>query len=169
MRHRRSTGRLPRGGLSVLSLAIVVGLLASGCGNSTPSANAGGGVPSYSVNVQKFRFHGMPTSIPSGDLIIGFSNRESLPITHELVLVSLPSGKSASDVTKAAKSGGRASEDGWLHFGEIPDVNTGATKAQVFELPAGTYAFACWQVGNLGGGHGAPHAARGMVFQFTVH
>src|SRR5437588_156143 len=80
------------------------------------------------------------------------------------------SGKSAQDVISAAKTGGTASEDQWLHFGEIPDVNSGATKAQVFDLPAGNYAFACWQTGNLGApdAKGKPHAARGMVYQFTV-
>ena len=104
----------------------------------------------------------------SGNLTIDFSNRESLPITHEMVLVSLPQGKSKQDIISDASKKGAKSEDDWLHFGEIPEVDSGATKAQVFDLPAGTYALACWQNGNLGGGTGKVHAARGMVFQFTV-
>src|SRR5438270_804638 len=86
----------------------------------------------------------LANSFPPGNCVLNFTNRESLPITHELVLISLPSGKSAQDVISAARATGPASEDKWLHFGEIPDVNSGATKAQTFDLPAGTYAFACW-------------------------
>jgi hypothetical protein len=165
MRLRSSTGRLSPGGGVVLALASVLVVLATSC--------SGGGTkapPIYSAFVQKFRFHNMPTSIPSGNFTVNFTNRESLSITHEMVLVALPSGKKAQDVIDAAKAEAKPgdSEDGWLHFGEIGEVDTGATKSGVFDLPAGTYAFACWQHGNLGGGNGKSHAARGMVFQFTV-
>ena len=167
MRLKRSTGRLTRGGVALVALASVLALLAAGC--SSNSSSSGGGT-NYSVFVQKFRYHGMPSSIPSGNFTIAFSNHENLPITHEMVVVSLPSGKSSQDVISAAKTGGTASEDRWLHFGEIGDVNTGATIAGVFDLPAGNYVFACWQTGNLGkpDAKGKPHAARGMVFPFTV-
>jgi len=168
MRLGRPTGKL-RGGVAVVALASVLGLLATGCSSNSSTVGGGGGTV-YSAFVQKFRYHGVPTSIPHGNFVLNFTNRESLPITHELVLISLPSGKSAQDVISAARATGPASEDKWLHFGEIPDVNSGATKAQTFDLPAGTYAFACWQTGNLGNPNakGKAHAARGMVFQFTV-
>ena len=157
--------RLGRGAMVVAAAAVLV-LLASSCSKSSNTTS--GGSPSYSVFVQKFRFHGLPTTVPSGNLTVDFSNRESLPITHEMVLVSLPQGKSKQDIISDANKKGAKSEDDWLHFGEIPEVDSGATKAQVFDLPAGTYALACWQNGNLGGGTGKVHAARGMVFQFTV-
>jgi hypothetical protein len=36
-------------------------------------------------------------------------------------------------------------------------------------LPPGNYAFACWQTGTQSGGdNGPPHAAKGMVAEFTV-
>jgi len=160
--------RFGRAGLVVATASMFM-LLAASC-SSKNNVTAGGGTPTENVFVQKFRFHGMPTTIPSGNLTINFSNRESLPITHELVLISLPSGKTAQDVVSDSKAKDTKAEDDWLHFGEIPDVDSGATKAQVFDLPAGTYAFACWQTGNLGAptAKGKAHAARGMVFQFTV-
>ena len=159
-----SAGRLGRRSTALLAIVAVVGLIGSACNTSSGTS----GPATMSVFVQKFRFHGMPTTLSSGQVIINFTNRESLPITHEMVLISLPSGKKASDVVAAAKATDTKSEDQWLHFGEIPEVDTGATKSGLFDLPAGTYALACWQTGNLGGGEGKAHAARGMVFQFTV-
>lgn len=167
MRGKGSVGGSTRAGSAImLVLVSVLALVASGCSKTESSTTSG--ASTYSVFVQKFRFHGLPAKIPSGNVTIDFSNRESLPITHEMVLVSLPSGKTIENIKADAKTGGTDSEDEWLHFGEIGEVNTGATKAGLFDLPAGTYVLACWQTGNLGGGKGDPHAARGMVFQFTV-
>lgn len=149
-----------RNGVAAVTVAAIA-LVGSAC-------SKGSSETAYSVFVQKFRYNGMPASIKSGNLTVDFSNRESLPITHELVVIAIPAGKSAQDVIDAAKATGADSEDGWLHFGEIGDTDTGATVAGIFYLPAGTYAFACWQTGNLGGGDGDAHAARGMVFPFTV-
>jgi hypothetical protein len=165
MRLRSCDGKLSPGGGVVLALASTLIILATSCSGGGTNAP-----PAYSVFVQKFRYHNMPTSIPSGNLTLNFSNRENLEITHEMVVIALPSGKKAQDVIDAAKAEAKPgdSEDGWLHFGEIGEVNTGATISGVFDLPAGTYAFACWQDGNLGGGKGKAHSARGMVFQFTV-
>ena len=143
------------------ALVGVVALAGSAC-------SKGSSQTVYSVFVQKFRYHGAPTTIKSGNFTVDFSNRESLPITHELVVIAIPSGKSGQDVIDAGKSGGEDSEDGWLHFGEIGDVDTSATIVGNFDLPPGNYAFACWQKGNLGGGEGQVHVARGMIFPFTV-
>jgi hypothetical protein len=162
MRGMRSTGRMGVRPVLVVALVSVLALVGSACSKSASTT------PSYDVFVQKFRFHNIPASLPGGELIINFSNKESDTITHEMVLVQLPSGKTADDIIGDAKSGGTDSEDEWLHFGEIGEVDTGATKSGLFDLPAGTYALACWQTGNLGGGKGTPHAARGMVFTFTV-
>jgi uncharacterized cupredoxin-like copper-binding protein len=166
MWRRGSTGGPRRASfVAALTLVAVMALVGSACSKSTPTAS---GPTTYSVFVQKFRFHGLPATFKGGNITINFSNRESLSITHEMVLVALQSGKTSQNIIDDAKTGGTDSEDEWLHFGEIPDVDTGATKAGLFDLPPGTYAIACWQTGNLGGGEGDPHAARGMVFQFTV-
>jgi hypothetical protein len=147
----------------VVALVLVLGLATAACSKSSSS-----GTPAQSVFVQKFRYHGLPASIPGGDMIINFTNRESLPIKHEMILFGLPKGKTAQDVIDDSKAKGADAEADFVSFGEIGEVVTGSTKAQTFDLPAGTYAIACWEDGNLGGGKGKVHAARGMVFQFTV-
>jgi hypothetical protein len=38
----------------------------------------------------------------------------------------------------------------------------------VFSLPQGTYSFACFEKGKIGGGDGPVHASIGMTYQFTV-
>ena len=152
----------------VLALAVVAGTVGA-CSKSNNNSTSSGSGRIYNVFVQKFRFHGMPSSLSSGNFTVDFTNRESFPINHEMVMIGIPSGKTTADVMNAAKAKGPASEDMWLHFGEIPDVFTGATKSQVFDLPPGNYAIACWQTGTANGGNnGPPHVAIGMIFPFTV-
>lgn len=145
-------------------------LIATACSKSSTSATK-----SYDVFVQKFRFNGMPATIPSGDVQINFSNKESFPLVHEMILLALPSGKTAADIIESGKvagcAGGEACENQYLHFGEIPDVSTGATRSQVFHLPPGNYFLACWQQGtqqNPEADTGPTHLAKGMLFNFTV-
>jgi hypothetical protein len=157
-----------RGG-RIAALAAVVVLVASACSSNTPSSTA---APVYNVFAQQFRFHGMPATIPSGNIQINFSNKESFPITHEMILKALPSGKTAQDIIDSAKvpgcKGGGPCETQYLAFGEIAGVDTGATLSNVFDLPAGQYFFACWETGTPSGGVGPPHASKGMVYTFSV-
>ena len=148
----------------IAPLVAVVVLLGAACSKSSS------GPPLTTVSVQKFRYHGMPTTLKSGVQQFLFENKESLPITHEMIPVALPSGKKAHDIIDDAKSGGPDSEDEWLHIGgDFGPADTGAGVVETLYLPPGTYAIACWQTGNLGGmGEGDAHAGRGMVFQFTV-
>jgi hypothetical protein len=99
-----------------------------------------------------------------------FQNKESFQITHEMIPIALPSGKTAQDVISEANSKGPDSEDEWLHIGgDFGPADTGAGVVETLYLPPGTYAIACWQTGTATGEeHGPPHAAKGMVFQFTV-
>jgi len=155
------------------ALALGAGLTSCAKGNSTSGAaasSADSGLTTYAVSVTKFKYSGMPDSIKSAPALIGFSNHETYPITHEMVVVGLPSGKSAQDVIDDAKQKGDKSEDDWLHFGEIGEVNTGATIAGVFSLPPGSYVLACWQTGTPEGkAEGGPvHLTIGMIHQFTV-
>jgi hypothetical protein len=158
-------GRLVRSGGAILALASLLVLLAPAC-----SSGGDNGPPVYSVSAQKFRFKGFPTSVPSGNMTINFSNRDNLPIVHEMILLALPSGQTRDDVIANAKAKGPDSEDDYLSFGEIGEVSTGSTKAQVFDLPPGSYMFACFEQGNLGDPEAKDkaHAARGMVFTFDV-
>ncbi len=147
----------------LLALAAVLALVSTACSKSSSSNEL------TTVFVQKFRFHGMPTTLSSGLHQILFENRESLPITHEMIPVALPAGKTAQDIINDTKSKGPDAEDDWLHIGgDFGPADTGAGVVEMLYLPPGTYAIACWQTGNLGGGEGDAHAARGMVFQFTV-
>jgi hypothetical protein len=159
----------------VLACTLALGLALTGCakGHTTsPAASSSSdtGLTTYNVSVQKFKYSGMPDSIKSGPMMVAFTNRESVQIVHEAVVVSLPSGKTKDDVIADAKQKKDASEDDWLHFGEIGEVNTGATIAGVFSLPPGTYAMACWQSGTpQGKPKGGPnHLTIGMIHQFTV-
>ena len=45
----------------------------------------------------------MPESIPSGNIQINFSNKESFPITHEMIVKALPTGATAQDIIDSAK------------------------------------------------------------------
>ncbi len=159
-----------RGGGRVAALVAVVVLVASACSKDSSSTAA---APVYDVFAQQFKFNGMPASIPAGNMQINFSNKESFPIAHEMILKALPSGDTAQDIIDSAKvpgcEGGGECETQYLAFGEIAGVDTGATLSNVFSLPAGSYFFACWETGTQSGGeNGPPHASKGMVYTFTV-
>jgi hypothetical protein len=168
----RSTGGVRWGrGIPILMLALV--LVATGCSKNRNDAAAGSGVRAYDIIAQKFRYSGIPASIASGNIQFNFSNHETFPIVHEMIVAQLPTGKTADDIIASAKVkgcvGGGECESQYLHFGEIDDVSTGATLSGVFNLPAGSYSFACWQQGTPEGKEdGPPHASIGMVQTFTV-
>jgi hypothetical protein len=160
-----------RWGRGIPALVVALVLVATGC--SKGRSDAGTGVRAYDIFAQKFTYNGVPASIPSGNIQLNFSNRESFPIVHEMIVAALPAGKTKDDIIQSAKVkgcvGGGPCESQYLHFGEIDDVSTGATLSQVFNLPPGNYFFACWQQGTAeGGDNGPPHASIGMVQTFTV-
>ena len=156
------------GPLAVLCLATAA-LALAGCSKGESKGQAAAGGPTvYKVSVQKFKYSGMPDSIKSGESIITLTNREAGPITHEFVLLALPSGKSKDDIVADAKKKGDKAEGDFLSFGEVAEVDTGSTHAGVFSLPPGTYALACFEKGKIGGGEGPVHATIGMTHKFTV-
>jgi hypothetical protein len=163
--------RLARPLLGVVA-ALVLVLAVSACAkgrNAVSTKTVAAGVPTFNVSVQKFTYQGMPDTVPADKpFTIVFTNKESFAITHELVIVAIPTGKTIDDLVADAKAKGTDSEDDWLHFGEIGEVDTGATGVGTFDLPAGNYAIACWQDGKAGGGKGPVHASIGMAKAFTV-
>jgi uncharacterized cupredoxin-like copper-binding protein len=170
-RQARNDGRRARPVLLGVLWVAVVALAVAGCSKGQAEGTAAAtssGLPVYKASVQKFKYSGMPASIKAGESIITLTNRESGPITHEFVLLSLPSGKTANDIAADAKKKAGKAEDDFLSFGEVAEVNTGSTHAGVFSLPPGTYALACFEDGKIGGGKGPTHASIGMTFQFTV-
>jgi uncharacterized cupredoxin-like copper-binding protein len=155
--------------LGVLWVAVVA-LALAGCakGQAKGTAATSAGPAVYKASVQKFKYSGMPASVKAGESIITLTNREAGEITHEFVLLALPSGKTKDDIVSDAKEKGDKAEEDFLSFGEVADINTGSTHAGVFSLPPGTYALACFEDGKIGGGKGPVHATIGMTYQFTV-
>jgi hypothetical protein len=150
--------------------AVAAALMLVGTACSSSSSSASGTQATATIFVQNFRYNGVPASLSSGIVTFLFENKESFPITHEMIPIALPEGKTAQDVIAAAQAKGADSEDEWLHIGgDFGAVDTGASIVETLYLPPGTYAFACWQTGTQSGGeNGPPHAAKGMVSQFTV-
>lgn len=153
---------------AIVAVLAMLAVLMTGCSKGR-SAGASETQPT-TVFVQKFRYHGMPTTLKAGLHQFLFQNKESFPITHEMIPVALPAGKTADDVQAEAKANGPDSEDEWLHIGgDFGPADTGAGVVETLYLPPGNYAIACWQTGTpQGGDNGPPHAAIGMVFGFTV-
>jgi hypothetical protein len=151
----------------LLILVIALVLVGSACAKGRTTSS---GPPLTTVFVQKFRYHGMPATLKSGLHQILFQNKESFPITHEMIPVALPAGKTAQDVLNEAKSKGPDSEDEWLHIGgDFGPADTDAGVVETLFLPPGNYAIACWQTGTPEGKENGPtHASIGMVYQFTV-
>jgi uncharacterized cupredoxin-like copper-binding protein len=166
----RNDGRRSRPVLLGVLWVAVVALALAGCakGQAEGTAATSAGPAVYKVSVQKFKYSGMPASIKGGESIVTLTNRESGPITHEFVLLGLPSGKTANDIAADAKKKGDKAEGDFLSFGEVGEVDTGSTHAGIFSLPPGTYALACFEDGKIGGGKGPVHASIGMTYQFTV-
>ncbi len=156
-----------RYGWKAAALVGVVVLSATSCSNDSSSA---GITPAATIFAQNFSFHNVPDTLPSGVVTLLFQNNESFPIDHEMIPIALPEGKTAQDVIDGAKANGPDDEDNWLHIGgDFGAAATGAGLVEVLNLPPGHYAFACWQTGEQGGGeNGPPHAAKGMVAEFTV-
>lgn len=160
-------------GKKVVPVLFCVSLVAwavSSCSSDSSSSDSGTNTPTATIFVQNFKYNGVPATVTSGVTEFLFQNRESFPITHEMIPIALPAGKTAQDVIDAAKADGPSSEDDWLHIGgDFGAVDTGAGIVEILNLPPGNYAFACWQTGTQSGGDdGPPHAAKGMVTSFTV-
>jgi hypothetical protein len=165
------TVRRRSGITTVFALAAVLALMSTSCSKGRNTTVVSSGPHLISVYVQKFRYHGLPATLKSGYTQFYFQNKESFPITHEMIPIALPAGKSATDVQALAKADGPSSEDTWLHIGgDMGSVDTGAGIIETLYLPPGNYAVACWQTGKANGasGVGPPHASLGMVAQFTV-
>lgn len=161
--HRGIAARVVPVAIGVLVLIVSIVALWFRSGEAPPA-----GTPLLKVSSVNFRYHGFPKVIHPGLFQVAFSNQEGFPFRHEMVVVSLQPGQTAQTLTADAKADGTDSEDHYLHFGEIADVDTGSTMVGTFDLPPGTYALACWQEEQPGGGVGPVHAARGMVYPFTV-
>ena len=155
--------------VSMLCGVSLVALMVASCSSSSSSGGAGTALTA-TIFAQNFKYNGVPTTVTSGVNTFLFQNQESFPITHEMIPIQLPEGKTAQDVIDGATANGASDEDNWLHIGgDFGAVDTGAGILVSLNLPPGNYAFACWQTGTQSGGdNGPPHASKGMVTAFTV-
>jgi hypothetical protein len=112
-------GWRPRPGWFGVLLIAVVALALAGCskGEAQGQEASSAGLPVYKASVQKFKYSGMPGSIKSGESIITLTNRESGEVTHEFVLLALPTCKSTDDSVSDAKISGAEAEGDCLSFG----------------------------------------------------
>ena len=148
---------------------VAIGMHAAFTASSTATAPTTTTPAVYDVAVKNFTYHGMPSTVAANTpFMVSFSNEESFSITHEFVVLKLPSGKTADDVVSDAKSKGDKGEDDWTHVADSGDVNTGGSTVVTLDLPPGNYVATCWQTGKAGGGSGPPHVAIGMHAAFTV-
>jgi uncharacterized cupredoxin-like copper-binding protein len=151
---------------------VTIGMIAPFTASTTATVPAANMKPvaSYSVFVQNFTYHGMPTSVPANTpIVVGFQNKESFEIDHEFVVLQLPAGKTAQDVINDAKKKGAKAEDDWIHYADSGDpIPTNSGVAVTMTLPPGNYVATCWQTGKAGGGTGPPHVTIGMIAPFTA-
>jgi hypothetical protein len=91
----------------------------------------------YRVTSTDFHYHGLPSTVRPGLFQVAFSN-DGVPLPPRDGGDLLQPGQNAKTMVDDAKQKGADSEDDFLHFGEIADVDTGATMVGTFDLPAGT-------------------------------
>jgi hypothetical protein len=112
----------------------------------------------------------MPATVPANQLFqLAFTNNETSKVSHELVVLRLPVGKTAQDVTDDAKKKGTKAEGDWARVGDpSPVLPVGGSTVITLNLPPGNYVATDWQTGKVGGGTGPPHVAIGMIEPFTA-
>ena len=116
--HARRVRRYAQSFPIVTVAACAVLVIAVGCskGNggvatsktAIPSAQAAAaGIPLYSTEARNFSFDAVPSVVPANRPIqMSFTNNETSPVTHELVVLKLPAGKTPQDVVSDAKKRG---------------------------------------------------------------
>src|SRR5439155_8076193 len=83
------------GGAWRFPVLVAVGVMVASSCSSSSSAGGGAITPAATIFVQNFRYNGVPTTLSSGILTFLFENKESFPITHEMIPIALPAGKTA--------------------------------------------------------------------------
>ena len=148
---------------------VAIGMIAQFTATTSASASSTQPLPNYDLSVKNFTYHGVPKSVPANaPFLFTFTNDEAFAITHELVVLKLPPGKTPQDVVNDAKKKGPNGEDDWIHVGDSGDIDTGSSVTIPLDLAPGKYVATCWQTGKAGGGSGPPHVTIGMIAPFTA-
>ena len=91
--------------------------------------------PTATIFVQNFKYNGVPTTVTSGVNEFLFQNQESFPITHEMIPIQLPAGKTAQDVIDDAKANGP--------IRKTTGCTSGATSVPSTRVPASSRSSTC--------------------------
>ena len=117
-------------------------------------------VPVITVHSKEFAFD-MPKTIAAGPTMFRLVNDGKE--FHQVSIVKLELGKTAADYAEAMKSGGSAA---WaVNVGGPNAASPGQTIAATVALEPGTYVAVCFIPSP---GEQIPHAAKGMVAEFSV-
>jgi plastocyanin len=153
-------------GVLMVSLAGLA-VLAGACGSETTRqggrGGSGGETPAapetIEVQAEDYMFHGVPATVPAGEVTFALENQGEEPHDFGLVritgdqsvdeLVSLPSKQSQKFIENVGNSFAQPGRDG-------PPLET--------DLEAGRYGYACFVTTK----DGTPHAALGMFGEVTV-
>ncbi len=112
------------------------------------------------VTLKDFRFV-VPATMPSGPLIMQMINQGAQ--THQMVLLKLASGKTASEVPAYLQSS--SGPPPGTVVGGLAVLGVGKTAWLVVDLAAGKYVMVCTL---LDPASGKSHAELGMLTSFTV-
>lgn len=115
------------------------------------------------ITARDFAFT-MNTPIKRGRQTIRLENAG--PQAHELVLVKLAPGKTASDARDWSERGQEGPAPGTMLAG-LSAIAVGGAAVVTNDFPPGEYALLCFMPDTKQAPH-APHAHRGMMQQFTV-
>jgi hypothetical protein len=156
-------------GMKKAFVAPLAGLavLAGACGSETTQQGGGGGgggeTPSgpetIQVQAEDYKFHGVPGTVPAGEVTFVLENQGQEPHDFGLVritgdqsaeeLVSLPQKQSQKFIENVGNSFAQPGQEG---------------KPLTADLETGRYGYACFVTTK----DGTPHAALGMFGEFTV-
>jgi uncharacterized cupredoxin-like copper-binding protein len=139
-------------------------LLAGACGGqASEPAGGGGGTPAgpetIQVQAEDYKFHGVPGTVPAGEVTFVLENQGEEPHDFGLVringdrpmdeLVSLPPKQAQKSIENVGNSFAQPGQEG---------------KPLQADLETGRYGYACFVTTK----DGTPHAALGMFGEFTV-
>ena len=142
-------------------------LLAAACGGETAQQGAGGGgggttptgPETIQVQAEDYKFHGVPETLPAGEVTFVLENQGEEP--HDFGLVRIKGDRSAEElVSLPQKQSQKFIENVGNSFAQPGQEG----KPLTTELEAGRYGYACFVTTK----DGTPHAALGMFGEFTV-
>lgn len=139
--------------MTILAGALVVALVAAGCGQGT-NGDGDGGPTSVDVTLDEWSVSASPSSVDAGEVELTADNEGDQP--HELVVIETDL---APD--ELPEDGPEVDEDaeGLEVVDEIEEFDPGETESMTVDLEAGDYVLVC----NL-----PAHYSQGMYMSFEV-